>query len=70
MVQARLRGLLSSKTATDVTEAISVVVELRLRGGAVAGWGWKDDFWTGIDVYSIKVEVCKDKCVYSYTARP
>ena len=30
--QARLRGLLSSKTATDVTEAISVVVELRLRG--------------------------------------
>eukprot|EP00435_Cladocopium_sp_Y103_P047608 s508_g14.t1 len=30
--EARLRGLLSSKTATDVTEAISVVVELRLRG--------------------------------------
>ena len=43
--EARLRGLLSSKTATDVTEAISVVVELRLRGvGTVAGWAWNDDF--------------------------
>ncbi|CAJ1421336.1 unnamed protein product [Effrenium voratum] len=30
--EARLRQLLSSKTPTDVTEAISVVVELRLRG--------------------------------------
>ena len=30
--QARLRALLGSKTATDVTEAIGVVVELRLRG--------------------------------------
>ena len=30
--EARLRGLLASKTATDVTEAIGVVVELRLRG--------------------------------------
>ena len=47
--QARLRGLLSSKTATDVTEAISVVVELRLRGvGAVAGWAWNDDFLMSI----------------------
>jgi len=30
--ESRLRGLLSSKTNTDVTEAISVVVELRLKG--------------------------------------
>jgi len=30
--ETRLRGLLASKTATDVTEAIGVVVELRLRG--------------------------------------
>eukprot|EP00931_Biecheleriopsis_adriatica_P028133 TRINITY_DN16819_c0_g1_i2.p1 TRINITY_DN16819_c0_g1~~TRINITY_DN16819_c0_g1_i2.p1 ORF type:complete len:1586 (+),score=479.60 TRINITY_DN16819_c0_g1_i2:116-4759(+) len=30
--ESRLRGLLASKTSTDVTEAISVVVELRLRG--------------------------------------
>ncbi|CAK9079141.1 unnamed protein product [Durusdinium trenchii] len=30
--EARLRALLGSKTATDVTEAIGVVVELRLRG--------------------------------------
>lgn len=29
---SRLRSLLASKTSTDVTEAISVVVELRLRG--------------------------------------
>ena len=44
LLQARLRGLLSSKTATDVTEAISVVVELRLRGGSCGGLAWKDDF--------------------------
>ena len=46
-IQARLRGLLSSKTATDVTEAISVVVELRLRG-AVGDGGWCGEsfvFW-------------------------
>jgi len=30
--ESRLRALLMSRTATDVTEAISVVVELRLRG--------------------------------------
>ena len=49
ILQARLRGLLSSKTATDVTEAISVVVELRLRGvGTVAGWAWNDDFLMSI----------------------
>ncbi|CAE7227433.1 Ncapd2, partial [Symbiodinium pilosum] len=30
--ESRLRSLLSSKTPTDVTEAIGVVVELRLRG--------------------------------------
>jgi len=30
--EARIRGLLASKTSTDVTEAICVVVELRLRG--------------------------------------
>jgi len=30
--EARLRALLVSRTSTDVTEAISVVVELRLRG--------------------------------------
>lgn len=30
--EARLRGLLVSRTVTDVTEAVGVVVELRLRG--------------------------------------